>query len=74
MGKLHLGHFSQHLAPEKLEDKRKNPPRKLKKINLAENGVEKATFIVEGLEEEFELSLVSLLKEYQDVFELSLVP
>ena len=56
------------LAPEKLEDERKDPPGKLKKVNLVINGDEKSLFIVEILEEDFELSLAALLKEYQDIF------
>ena len=56
------------LAPKKLEDERKDPPGKLKKVNLVVNGEEKSIFIAENLEENFELSLVALLKEYQDVF------
>ena len=54
------------LAPEKLEDERKSPPIRLKKVNLL--GDERATFIAEGLTENFERNLISLLKEYQDVF------
>ena len=56
------------LALEKLEDERKDPPGKLKKVNSTVNGEEKSIFIAENLEENFELSLVALLKEYQDVF------
>ena len=54
------------LAPEKLEDEMKSPPMKLKKVNLI--GDERVTFIAEGLTENFERDLISLLKEYQDVF------
>ena len=50
------------LASEKLEDERKNPPSKLKKINLAVNWEEKVTFVAETLEEDFELALVACLK------------
>ena len=39
------------LALEKLEDERKDPLEKLKKVNLPINGEEKATFITEDLEE-----------------------
>ena len=56
------------LAPENLEDERKNPPSKLKKVNLVVNGEDKAIFIAKKLEEDFELALITLLKEYQDVF------
>ena len=56
------------LVPEKLEDERKNPPIKLKKINLADVEKEKATFIAEGLTKDFGRDLISLLKKYQDVF------
>ena len=59
-------HYSQ--LQKKLEDERKSQPKKLKKVNLAINGKEKATFIAEDLEEDFELALVALLKKYQDVF------
>lgn len=51
-----------------MEDERKHPPVRLKKISLVGKEVEKATFIVEGLEEEFKADLISLLKECQYVF------
>ena len=44
------------LAPEKLKDERKSPPLKLKKVNLL--GDERATFIAEGLTENFERNLI----------------
>ena len=56
------------LTPEKLEDERKNPPKKLKKINLGEDKEERVTLITEGLAKDFEKDLISLLKEYQDTF------
>ena len=56
------------LAPQKLEDQKKDPLTRLKKGNLAGNELEKVTFIVEGLEKEFESALISFLKECQDVF------
>ena len=56
------------LTPKKLENERKDPPSKLKKINLAINGEEKVILIAENLERDFELSLAALLKEYQDIF------
>ena len=56
------------LAPEKLEDERKDPPSKLKKVNLAVNGEEKSIYTATNLEESFESALVALLKEYQDIF------
>ena len=56
------------LASKKLEDERKDPPSKLKKINLAVNRKEMVILIAKNLEKDFELSLVALLKEYQDIF------
>ena len=44
------------LTPIKLENERKDPPSKLKKINLAINGEEKVILIAENLEKDFELS------------------
>ena len=56
------------LAPEKLEDEKKNPPERLKKINLGEDKEEKVILITERLTKDFERDLISLLKEYQDIF------
>ena len=42
------------LTPEKLENERKNPPERLKKINLGEDKEEKVTLIAKGLTKDFE--------------------
>ena len=55
-------------APEKLEDERKNPSDVLKKVDVADNGKEKLIFIADNLEESFELALMVMLREYQDIF------
>lgn len=45
-----------------------NPQGGLKKVNLLEGREEGMRFISTKLEPEFEMALLDLLKEYQDVF------
>ena len=54
--------------PDKLQDEPSNPQDGLKKINLGIDGEEKSTFISANLDTESEAALLSLLKEYRDVF------